>query len=50
MTYGTDILRDYHFEDAEHRLRYHQKVVRASGRVMLPNGFSIILQKVVRLY
>lgn len=46
MTYGTDIVTNYHPEDPEHLLRGHQKITLASGSVVLPNAFCVMLQKV----
>nr|VWO95521.1 Zn(2)-C6 fungal-type domain-containing protein [Ganoderma boninense] len=48
-TYGTKVCTEFRPGDLEHLLRYRQKIVRPSGRVVLPNAFSMILQKGTRV-
>lgn len=46
VTYGTEIYVDYNPDDPEHFARRYQKFTPPSGRVSVPNRFSIVLQKV----
>lgn len=45
MTYGTVINTSYDPTDAEHIARNFKKIVRPSGRVVVPDFFSSILTK-----
>lgn len=45
MTYGTVINTSYDPTDVEHIARNYKKIVRPSGRVVVPDFFSSILTK-----
>ncbi|KAI0668092.1 hypothetical protein C8Q78DRAFT_275391 [Trametes maxima] len=45
-TYGIEFSRDYNKRDATHLARRSAKIVRPSGRVVIPGAFSAILTKV----
>ena len=47
LTYGVDVVVDYDEYDPEHYARRGSRFTRPSGRVMIPNGFSPILLKVL---
>ncbi|KAI0656113.1 hypothetical protein C8Q70DRAFT_391425 [Cubamyces menziesii] len=49
MTYGTIIGTELNLMDPEHRARMHKRLVRPSGRIMLPDYFSAILTKGTRV-
>ncbi|KAL1941029.1 hypothetical protein VTO73DRAFT_7665 [Trametes versicolor] len=49
MTYGTVINTSYDSTDAEHIARNYKKIVRPSGRVVVPDFFSSILTKGTRV-
>ncbi|KAI0367126.1 hypothetical protein BV20DRAFT_1055106 [Pilatotrama ljubarskyi] len=49
MTYGTVINIDYDRRDPEHVARSFGKIVRPSGRVVIPDAFSSILTKGTRV-
>ncbi|PIL34583.1 hypothetical protein GSI_03362 [Ganoderma sinense ZZ0214-1] len=50
MTYGTPIFVSFNPNDPEHHMRRHEKVVRPSRRVKLPNMFDPILKKGTRVH
>ena len=50
MTYGTIIGTEFNLPDPEHKARMHKRIVRPSGRIMLPDYFSAILTKVRFFY
>ncbi|KAI1793722.1 hypothetical protein LXA43DRAFT_202911 [Ganoderma leucocontextum] len=50
MTYGVHVTVDYNPDDPAHLARQDQKFVRPSGRVMLREGFSILLQRGTRVH
>ncbi|KAI0350808.1 hypothetical protein OH77DRAFT_1412306 [Trametes cingulata] len=49
LTYGTAINIDFDRSDSEHIARSFRKIVRPSGRVVVPDAFSSILTKGTRV-
>ncbi|KAI0668093.1 hypothetical protein C8Q78DRAFT_1081495 [Trametes maxima] len=49
VTYGTVVNIDYDVRDPEHVVRSAHKIVRPSGRVVIPDSFSSILTKGTRV-
>ena len=47
FTYGTRCAIEFNKNDEQHKLRAASAIPRPSGRMVLPNAFSAILQKVL---
>ena len=50
MTYGTDVYVTYDANNPEHYARRKELYTRPSGKIVLPKGFSSILEKVCILF
>lgn len=46
MIYGIECTAPYNASDSEHRLRHHTVKIDAAGDEVLPDAFSVILNKV----
>ncbi|KAI8977711.1 hypothetical protein BD414DRAFT_538976 [Trametes punicea] len=49
VTYGVIVGAEFDPRDPEHRARIHKKVIRPSGRAIIPDSFSPILTKGTRV-
>jgi hypothetical protein len=48
-TYGTSCVVEFEAANLQHRQRQHTVTLRPSGKLFIPNAFSAILQKVIKI-